>query len=129
MRRLLLLVALLLLLPTAARAASGTRVTRVSPLTASGELRSGLRIADRAKGSCVPGSEAVPGTCPPVGRRVTPARPAVWPPVVRPVFPNEGLPVAISWFFARDDREFGPFTVGLVTGLRDEVQIAGATAA
>jgi hypothetical protein len=60
--RLLLTLALVLLVPTAAFAASRTRVEHVSPLTASGELRSGLRISDRASGSCAPGSEAVPGT-------------------------------------------------------------------
>jgi hypothetical protein len=62
MSRLLLASALVLLVPTTAVAASRTHVKHVSPLTATGGLRPGLRITDRAKATCAPGSEAVPGT-------------------------------------------------------------------
>jgi hypothetical protein len=61
MARFLLSVSVILLIPAAALAASRTHVKHVSPLNAAGELRSGLRIADRANATCAPGSEAVPG--------------------------------------------------------------------
>jgi hypothetical protein len=61
MPRLLLALSLLLLAPAGALAAPHTRAVRVSPVDASGHLRSGYRVAHRARAACQPGSEAVPG--------------------------------------------------------------------
>jgi hypothetical protein len=60
MSRLLLALSLLLLAPAAAVAAPPTHVVRVSPVDASGHLRAGYRVNDRARSTCQPGSEAVP---------------------------------------------------------------------
>jgi hypothetical protein len=60
MPRLLLAVSVLVLAPAAAAAATRTHVVRVSPVNASGQLRAGYRVTDRARASCQPGSEAVP---------------------------------------------------------------------
>jgi hypothetical protein len=60
-RRLLAAVLLSILVPATATAAAGTRVVRVSPLTAGGQVRPGLRVVTTKPGTCLPSSEVVPG--------------------------------------------------------------------
>jgi hypothetical protein len=60
MARLALALSVLLLAPAGAAAAAPTRVVRVSPVDASGDLRPGYRVAHHARAACQPGSEAVP---------------------------------------------------------------------